>query len=216
MNNGEKGGGSCIFVHKSIDAEYIQNFQAPDTVGIDLKLNDNFLKLVCVYRSQNLEISEQNELLSQIDQLQVNRKEDLLIVGDFNFTDVNWESATVNCNENTCNSNLILQKQYLDTFSDKGLTSLLENGTVTRRRMVGNSLQESHLDQVLCSNTDIVLSAETVSPVGKSDHLGVVVNIKLKNNPEFIKIQKQNHGSRLLGFWKKHPPLAKNFLLFPA
>ena len=56
--------------------------------------------------------------------------------------------------------------------------------------MVGNSLQESHLDQVLCSNTDIVLSAETVSPVGKSDHLGVVVNIKLKNNPEFIKIQK--------------------------
>ena len=191
-NNGKKGGGSCIFVHKSIDAEYIQNFQAPDTVGIDLKLNDNFLKLVCVYRSQNLEISEQNELLSQIDQLQVNRKEDLLIVGDFNFTDVNWESATVNCNENTCNSNLILQKQYLDTFSDKGLTSLLENGTVTRRRMVGNSLQESHLDQVLCSNTDIVLSAETVSPVGKSDHLGVVVNIKLKNNPEFIKIQKQN------------------------
>ena len=189
---GEKGGGSCIFVHKSIDADGIPNFQPPDTTGIQTKINGHPLKLVCAYRSQNLSFLDQNQLLSQIGNVQINPEEELILVGDFNFTNVNWDSMTVNCNENTCNTNLILQKQYLDTFSEMGISSILENGTVTRRRVVGGNLQESHLDQILCSNTDIVLSAETVSPVGKSDHLGILVNIKLKNNIEYIQLEKQN------------------------
>ena len=36
------------------------------------------------------------------------------------------------------------------------------------------------------------MSAETVSPVGKSDHLGLLLDIKLKNNTEYIKLEKQN------------------------
>ena len=203
-NNGKNGGGSCIFVHKSINAEFINNFKAPDTVGIDLKINNYCLKLLSVYRSQNLDISEQNVLLSQIDNLNIKPDEDLLIFGDFNLPDVNWDSFVVNCNENTCNNNLILQRQYLDVFSTKGLSCLLDNGTITRRKMVGNILQESQLDQVLSSNEDIVLSAKTVSPIGKSDHLGVLVDIKLKNNIEYIQMQKQN--------WSKFSSAAIEFL----
>ena len=194
---GQKGGGSCIFVHKSIDADFIPNFDAPDTTGIQTKIDGHSLKLVCIYRSQNLSFPYQNQLLSQISKLQINPDEECILVGDFNFTNVNWDSMTVNCNENTCNNNLILQKQYLDTFSEMGLSSVLEDGTVTRRRVVGGTLQESHLDQILCSNGDTVLSAETVSPVGKSDHLGILVNIKVKNNIEYIKLEKQN--------WSKMP-----------
>ena len=63
--------------------------------------------------------------------------------------------------------------------------------------MVGDNLQESHLDQVLCSNEYIVLSAETVSPVCKSDHLGILVEIKLNNNIQYIQTQKEN--------WSKFP-----------
>ena len=189
--NGQKGGGSCIYIHKSIDGEFIKNFKAPDSVGIDIKINNHFLKLVCVYRSQNLEPTEQNYLLNQIENLKIGR-EDLLLFGDLNLPDVNWDSFTVNCRENTRDSNLLLQKQYLDTFSEKGLSPVLENGTITRRRLVGNNLQESQLDQVLSSNEDIVLSAETVSPLGKSDHLGILVQIKLNNNIEYIQTQKEN------------------------
>ena len=195
--NGQKGGGSCIFIHKSIDAELCSNFNAPESVGLDLKINNHFLKIVCLYRSQNLENVEQYKLLSQVENLNINQSEDLLLFGDFNFNSVNWDSLTVDCNENTRDHNLILQRQYLDAFSSKGLTPVLQNGTVTRRRMVGDNLQESHLDQVLCSNEDIVLSAETVSPVGKSDHLGILVEIKLNNNIQYIQTQKEN--------WSKFP-----------
>ena len=64
-NSGKKCGGSCIYVHKSIDADFIHNFNAPDSVGIDVRLDNHFLKLICLYRSQNLEFVEQNVLLSQ-------------------------------------------------------------------------------------------------------------------------------------------------------
>lgn len=190
--NGQKGGGSCIYIHKSIDGEFIKNFNAPDSVGIDIKVNNHFLQLVCLYRSQNLETTEQNYLLTQVENLKIEQGEDLLLFGDFNLPNVNWDSFAVNCNDNTRDSNLILQKQYLDVFSEKGLSSVLENGTITRRRIVGNNLQESQLDQVLSSNDDIVLSAETVSPLGKSDHLGILVEIKLNNNIEYIQTQKEN------------------------
>ena len=189
-NSAKKGGGSCIYIHKSIDAEYIPNFIAPDSVGIDVTVNNQNLKLICVYRSQNLEPNEQNILLSQIENLELKSGQELLMFGDFNLPDVNWDLFAVNCNKNTCNSNFVLQRKYLDLFSAKGLSPILENGTITRRRMVGNTLQESQLDQVLCSNEDIVLSAETVSPVGRSDHLGILVNIKLHNNIDYIQTEK--------------------------
>ena len=98
------------------------------------------------------------------------------MVLDFNLLDVNWNSMTVNCAKNTENSNLILQREYMDLFTQKGLSPCLSNGTTTRRRMVGANLQTSQLDQVLTSNPSIVLDVNTVAPLGISDHLGIVVN----------------------------------------
>ena len=195
--SGKKCGGSLIYVHESIHAECLDNFNAPDTTGISLNFRNHTLKMVCLYRSQNLSNLEQDLLLSELSSVEVNENEDLLVVGDFNFNNVDWNSFTVNCHENTTNSNLILQRRYLDVFSEKGLSCHLPDGTVTRRRLVAGNLQESHLDQVLCTNQDIVLSADTVSPLGKSDHLGILVNIKLKNNTEFIQLEKPN--------WSKFP-----------
>lgn len=191
-NNGKKFGGSCVFVHKSIFAEYLEHFDAPDTVGINLKLNENLIKLVCIYRSQNLSNVEQNQLISQVENLKVNCSEDLLLIGDFNFPNVNWENFSANCNINSTSEKLNIQKRYLEMFSENGLNPALCDGTITRRRVVGNTLQESQLDQVLCSNADLVTNAETVSSLGKSDHLGVLVNLKIKNDINFIKTEKKN------------------------
>ena len=195
--NGKKCGGSCIFVHKSIHAELIPNFNAPDSLGVTLEIGNSCSKLLCIYRSQNLDALEQNILLSQLANLEIKPSEDVLVFGDYNLPDVNWDTFVLDCNTDTRNNNYILQNHYLDVFSSMGLTSVLENGTITRRRLVGDTLQESHLDQVLSSNEDIVLSAETVSPLGKSDHLGILVEIKSKNNIEYIQMQKQN--------WAKFP-----------
>ena len=157
-----------------------------------LILNNNVIKLLSVYRSQNLSNLEQFQLLSQIENLKLSPSEDLIVLGDFNFPNVNWDNLTANCNTNTINNNLIIQKRYLDMFSEKGLTPVLNNGTVTRRRVVDNVLQESHLDQVLITNSDFITNAETVSALGKSDHVGVLVNLKFQNNTEYIQTEKKN------------------------
>ena len=196
--SGKKCGGSCVYVHTSIMANYLEGFNAPDTVGINLTLNNNLIKLLCVYRSQNLTNFEQIQLLSQIENLKLSPSEDVIAMGDFNFPNVNWDNSTANCNTNTTNSNLVIQKRYLEVFSEKGLTPVLKNGTITRRRVVDNVLQESHLDQVLITNSDFVTNAETVSALGKSDHLGVLVNLKFQNNVDYIKTEKKN--------WSKMSP----------
>ena len=190
--SGKKCGGSCVYVHTSILSNNLESFNAPDTVGINLILNNNVIKLLSVYRSQNLSNLEQFQLLSQIENLKLSPSEDLIVLGDFNFPNVNWDNLTANCNTNTINNNLIIQKRYLDMFSEKGLTPVLNNGTVTRRRVVDNVLQESHLDQVLITNSDFITNAETVSALGKSDHVGVLVNLKFQNNTEYIQTEKKN------------------------
>ena len=190
--SGKKCGGSCVYVHTSILSNNLKSFNAPDTVGINLILNNNVIKLLSVYRSQNLSNLEQFQLLSQIENLKLSPSEDLIVLGDFNFPNVNWDNLTANCNTNTINNNLIIQKRYLDMFSEKGLTPVLNNGTVTRRRVVDNVLQESHLDQVLITNSDFITNAETVSALGKSDHVGVLVNLKFQNNTEYIQTEKKN------------------------
>ena len=105
-DTGKKFGGSCIFVHNSIDAALLETFVAPDSVGINIKLDSLSLKLACVYRSQNLEENEQKLLIQQIANLKTGEDDQIQVVGDFNLPDVNWESITVNCNQNTTNTTL--------------------------------------------------------------------------------------------------------------
>ena len=41
--NGKAGGGSCIFVHKTMEAEYIHDFIAPDSVGVSVKVRNQLI-----------------------------------------------------------------------------------------------------------------------------------------------------------------------------
>ena len=80
----------------------------------------------------------------------------------------------------------------MDTFLGMGLSPGLQNGIITRRRLVGNLLQESQLDQVLSSIPETVFTVNTVSALGKSDHLCIVVELKATNCFEFIKSVSEN------------------------
>lgn len=192
-----KYGGSCIYVHKSITAELITEFDAPDSVGIAVMINKIPYKILCVYRSQNLSSEEQVKLINEIEKVKTPILDQLIVLGDFNLPNVLWDSWSVNCPNDTNNKNLLLQKQYLDLFSVKGLVNCLPDGTITRRRVVDGVLQQSLLDQILVSNVDDVINSETVSPLGKSDHLGVLLTLKVENNINLIKTQKEN--------WAKFP-----------
>ena len=191
-NSGKKFGGSCIFVHNSIDAELLDSFIAPDSVGVHIKLDTLSFKLLCVYRSQNLDTNSQNILLTEIEKVKLCIDGEIKVVGDFNLPNVDWDTFTVNCSQNSCNKIFNIQREYLDTFTKMGLSPCVPNGTVTRRRIVENILQESQLDQVLTSSPESVLNVDIVSALGKSDHMGIVVDLKISNNIKFMKSTKEN------------------------
>jgi hypothetical protein len=189
--SGKICGGSCIFVHNTIEAEYIKDFVAPDSVGISLKLNNHWLNIVCVYRSQNLSFAERTNLYNSLKEIKIKQNEELQVYGDFNLPNVNWDTSTVNCPINTVNPFFTIQRDFLEVLTSKGLTPLIEDGTVTRRRMVNGILQESLLDQVLVSNPNTIINTETLSPLGKSDHIPILITLKIKNDINYVKTEKE-------------------------
>ncbi|KAL5254842.1 hypothetical protein ACHWQZ_G014322 [Mnemiopsis leidyi] len=68
------------------------------------------------------------------------------------------------------------QQEFMDVFNDNGLTWYFTNDT-TRRRLVKETLKESLLDQVLYTNDALVNGCKIVSPLGRSDHVGIMVDL---------------------------------------
>ncbi|KAL5254377.1 hypothetical protein ACHWQZ_G013979 [Mnemiopsis leidyi] len=71
---------------------------------------------------------------------------------------------------------MMIQQEYMDVFNDNGLTWYFTND-ITRRRLVKDTLQESLLDQVLYTNDALVNGCEIVSPLGRSDHVGIMLDL---------------------------------------
>ena len=91
-------------------------------------------------------------MLDQISTLCLDGPNDceVVMVGDFNLSDVLWDCATVVCPDNTKDKKFILQKKFLVKFAESSLYwQLIIDGTITRRRMYNCKLQDSLLDQVL-------------------------------------------------------------------
>ena len=180
--NGKEGGGSCIYVHETIHARELESFTCSDSIAICVETDPYPFILVCVYRSQSLTHEENQEVIEQITKITIKENHELVVVGDWNLPDVSWDSGIVKCPTGTANKSYILQKKFLDMFNYKNLTWLLDDSYVTRRRLVDGKLQESLLDQILVSNIDMSRDFKVVAPIGKSDHMGIIFEIKCNNN----------------------------------
>lgn len=81
----------------------------------------------------------------------MNDNSELILVGDFNLPNVNWQSGCVRAPSETMDRNLLNQMKFVDFFIQKGLTWPIKD-QITRCRLVNGHLQESTLDQLLSSN----------------------------------------------------------------
>ena len=192
--NNKEGGGSCIYVHESIRAQKLDSFECSDSVAICVESDPYPFILVCVYPSQSLTTLENQDIIDNINKIDLTNDCELVIVGDFNLPDVSWDAGIVVCPVGSTNKSFILQKDFLDMFNYKNLTWLLDDSYITRRRMVNGILQESLLDQILVSNINISRDLRIVSPLGKSDHMGIVFEIKCNNNIDTVTKLKNNWG----------------------
>ena len=186
----DKGGGSCIYVHNSINASIINSFKCLDSVAVLLHVKPVPIIFICVYRSPSLTTNQSIELLSDIKAFVKSQIKDKIIIaaGDFNFPALRWNEA------NACGSapNKHVQSEYLDFFAHNNFSFLLPDDTITRERLVNGVLQRSSLDQVMCSETNMLNNFKILRPLGKSDHKCITFTAQISTDISFVTQEKIN------------------------
>ena len=183
------GGGSIIYVHKSLQAKKLSILNGCESLAIKVLVDDIEIVLVCLYRSPSLSEEGNKLLLENIGKLP--EEENIIVVGDVNLPHVDWEMGYVKAPENTRDKILLNEMEYLNMFIEKGFKWYLSDG-YTRRRMYGNTIQESLLDQVFSNNEALIYSIQNKAPLGKSDHAVLKVTFKFKYDNSYIVSTKKN------------------------
>ena len=117
------------------------------------------LLLGCIYRSPNSDDMNNNRLIQLFKKASEQHTSHLLIVGDFNCKDINWDALSTVATETS------IQSRLLDITCAQGWTQHVK--VDTRFRMGQKS---SLLDLVITNESGMVENLQLFSPIGKSDH----------------------------------------------
>ena len=194
-----KGGGSCLYVHDSLQSEEIC-INVPDCLAVKL-FNCYFQIIVLVvYRPPSQSINECTVMINKLsDQIKSwSIENELIIMGDFNLPDLSWDSGVIRCPDNTTDKNYVIQQMCLDFFVKHNFSWALGDATPTRRRKVLNRMQEATLDNVLVSDKNMLHEVEVTAPLGKSDHVGILTKIQVSDCSPYLSYEKRN--------WSKFTP----------
>ena len=190
--NDTRFGGSAIFVHKALRVERLDWFTGLESLAVNIVIDSVRFNVVCLYRSTSLvDMKDNAGLLGALERLPVNADEELVIVGDVNLPHVNWDKSLVERPPNSGDRRLLMESEFLNVFTRKGLKWYV-TGSSTRVRKVGDTTQCSLLDQVFSNNECFVNNVDILAPLGKSDHVSLLVELKVKNNVEFLTSKKKS------------------------
>ena len=172
-----RGGGIVVYVMKDLCAWKIacnSEFNQCGMVGI--KLNNRDLKILAVYRSPNSTKTNDDELCKLIESMNGS----YVIIGDFNFPDIRWESG--------CSGSK--GRKFYETVNDKFLVQHVNKATHNS----GNVL-----DLILSDNEDTVRDVEMIGKIGKSDHEMITCEID-------VDVIRSRTKSTQLNFYKANGP----------
>ena len=187
-----KSGGSAIYVHKDFKVTRLNWFNGSESIALRVNSQSFEIYIVCIYRSPSRRTIEANEiLLTQLANIPTDCDKNVVVVGDLNLPNVDWKQGVVIKPENSIDKFLNMQCEFLDLFIAKGFSWFVED-QITRIRKVGNDLQQSTLDQVLSNNDSLINCVKFQSPLGKSDHLGLLLELNITCNLDYISSKKKN------------------------
>ena len=124
-----------------------------------------------IYRSPNSSKDNDTELCNFIDLVCTNLRGNLILLGDYNFRDIDWHKNTSNNNSTSSLKFLnVLQKHFL-----------IQN---VREPTRGRGLDEPHILDLVITNNDITDTIQHFSPLGRSDHSVLMINVNV--NPSYV------------------------------
>ena len=124
-----------------------------------------------IYRSPNNNDESNKKLNDLIKSLDRTRSMDLIILGDFNYPEINWKIST--CDKPTENPAFM----FLEATRDAYLIQHIKEPTHARINENGNIL-----DLVFTNKEGLVEDGTIGPPLGKSDHATINFSLKLKCN----------------------------------
>jgi len=164
--------GVVTFVRNDVSANPVVSLNKlpfDESYWIEIFFKNEVIVLGNVYRNWSSDYDNHKNLCQLIDEVCIYSKDKkLVIVGDFNYKDIDWSSYC--CHENVQKpSHLFLQNILINNLCQH-ITDF------TRQR--GND-KPSTLDLLFTNNLTDILRIELESPLGQSDH--VVINFSLQN-----------------------------------
>ena len=155
-----RGGGVIIYISQqltfiNVTSEEIENI---DYIWVKIKgVNVKTVTLGVFYRPPDSDEEQLRNLIRVISKFKTSRT---VLIGDFNFRDINWKN---------CTSGRI-GKEFLKSVSNLALQQCVKK--VTR----GDSL----LDLVLVYEKNFVYNLEYLPPIGMSDHDSLLITLNVR------------------------------------
>lgn len=154
--------GVAIYIKKKINAIEVKwRGMADDTIWIEINLKSNKKMVIgCVYRSSSNNREQNLIFLNTLKKASEKYKENLLIVGDCNCKEINWEDKTTNIVNLDDINNMLL-----NTIRDCYFQQSVDECTRARGQDT-----PSLIDLVLSYDKCYIQNIEYLSPIGLSDH----------------------------------------------
>ncbi|XP_069103752.1 uncharacterized protein [Argopecten irradians] len=163
------GRGMILYVNKLLQPKEVRletNFQENIFIEVPLNVHEKLL-IGLIYRSDSGSEENNNSLRNLINEATSKNYSKMIIMGDFNYPDINWE--TWNSKGDSTESH---EYKLIHCLQDNFLSQVIEHPT----RWRGNDTPHI-LDLVITNNEHIISSVDYQSPLGKSDHNVLIVKI---------------------------------------
>jgi len=126
------------------------------------------LSILVIYRSPHSVGSNDSKLIDLIKEF-VLFKSKILIIGDFNFPNINWDNKT---SEKSSRS---AEQKFLNVLNDNFLNQLVCQPTRFRANQKSNIL-----DLLIVRDIELINKLLVISPIGKSDHSTIKFEVIVK------------------------------------
>ena len=167
-----RGGGALLYIHSSLTYEDVSIYSDGSCEAVICTLDRINSVIASVYRPPDACSTKTKNLLSFLDKYltssESNGFKDLMITGDFNLPNINWETCSVLPTHGAENSESA--NQLLNFMNKHFLTQVVKSPT-----------RKDNILDIVMVNNDRIISHVSTSETRLSDHN--LVSVKLTYNP---------------------------------
>ena len=158
------GGGVLLAVKNSLCPTSSSTHDSCEVISVNITVNNRVIKIITAYRPPNSTVSQNLDLVNYLDQLVANSI-DFAILGDFNYSGIDWLNLTRNTSQ---------EDAFLQFLNENNASQHINEPT----HLGGNIL-----DLFVTSHSLLPYNIEVNEPFSSSDHCVITSEILVTGTP---------------------------------